>query len=231
MLIVVVADVEREAMWSQVRPLTGEPRRRPRTGVEFVYELGRIGDADVVVAQVDQGAVTPGSAGPAMPDLLRLTGAVHVILTSICYGLKEDDARDHQQLGDVLVATELRAIGHFKMTEDQDGVPLRQERGGRPVVSTVLVKLIREARHGWRNTAAIHFGPIVSESVLCASRQHRERIKQANRRPSAARWRAPPSLLRPSGPACHGPWSRLSPTGAMTRTTGTSAWPPTTPPC
>jgi nucleoside phosphorylase len=114
-----------------------------------------------------------------MPDLLRETGAAHVILTGICYGLKEDDARDPQRLGDVLVATEVRAIGHFKTIEGQDGAPLRQERGGRPVASTVLVKLIREARLGWRNAALVHFGPMVSESVLCASREHRERIRQA----------------------------------------------------
>src|SRR6185369_6915966 len=108
----------------------------------------------VVLAQVDQGAVTPGSAGPAMPDLLRATRAAHVILTGICYGLKEDDARDPQQLGDVLVATELRPIGHFKAIDDEDGGLRRQERGGRPVASTVLLTLIREASHGWRNGAA-----------------------------------------------------------------------------
>ncbi len=180
-LLVVVAHPEREAVLAAVQDVTGARWTRRFLPHHTIYELGRIGGTDVLLAQVAQGSVTPDSAGAGAGagELITALRPDHVILTGICYGLKDDDRRRPQQLGDVLVANQLRLIAHHKFARGADGHELRLQRGGAVHPSPALLDRLQSAALDWRNPAAVHVGPMLSESVLVDSADYRARLKAA----------------------------------------------------
>jgi len=176
-LIVVVPDVERTAVLEQVRALTGTAPVRRHLPLHTVYELGRISATEVMLAQVGQGTVRPDSGAAAVTELISELRPDHILLTGICYGLKERDPSWGQRLGDVVVAEQLRLIGHQRVGQAGDeGEVTYQSRGGEVHPSPKLVDRFRSAGLDWRGTAAVHTGPVLSESVLVDSTTYRQRL-------------------------------------------------------
>ncbi|MBB5873454.1 nucleoside phosphorylase [Allocatelliglobosispora scoriae] len=171
-LLVVVADVERDATIRAVTAVSGASLTRSHSRHHTIYSLGRIGRTEVTLAQVAQGTTTPDAAGVAMPALLDDVKPHFVLAVGICYGLKADDPRRPQQLGDVLIATQLRLAAHRKVAGTET------DRGGAVHPSAVLLDRLRSARLDWRNEAAVHEGPIVTESVLVDSAAYQQRIRR-----------------------------------------------------
>jgi nucleoside phosphorylase len=172
-LLVVAAEVERDAVLAAVKRVNNQPLRRDFITNHTIYRLGRISHTEVTVAHVAQGTVTPDSAGPAIPELLAAVDPQFVILVGICYGLKENDPRRPQRLGDVLIASELRLIAHRKLAA------VRVDRGGAVHPSATLLDRLRTAAVDWPNPAKVHIGQMVSESVLVNSASYRRQISKA----------------------------------------------------
>lgn len=173
-LLIVAAEVERNAVLAAVRTVNRVPFQRTFNAHHTIYELGRLSRVDVVLAHVAQGVVTPDSAGPAAASLLEAVRPDFVLLVGICYGLKDDDTKRPQRLGDVLVASELRLIAHKKVADDQI------HRGGSVHPSAMLLDRFRTATVDWPIQAAVHIGPMVSESVLVDSPEYRAAVKLAH---------------------------------------------------
>src|ERR1700754_2932769 len=89
-LIVVGADVEREAVFGQFRGDTDEPVKRQFLSHHTVYDLGTFGASRILLAQVGPGTETPDSAGHAAAELIDKLRPDHLVLTGICYGLREE---------------------------------------------------------------------------------------------------------------------------------------------
>lgn len=172
-LLVVAADIERDAVLAAVKRVNDKPISTRFIAHQTIYRAGRISRTEVSVAQVGQGVVTPDSAGPGVPELLDEVKPDFVILVGICYGLRENDPKRPQRLGDVLIANELRLIAHKKISRR----PI--DRGGAVHPSATLLDRFRTARAGWPNPAAVHIGQMVSESVLVDSAAYRNRIIKA----------------------------------------------------
>ncbi|MEV6968583.1 hypothetical protein AB0M47_26050 [Hamadaea sp. NPDC051192] len=171
-LLVVAADVERDATIKAITEHTGAALGRVYLEHHTVYELGQISRTDVTLAHVAQGTVTPDSAGPAAQELIDKIKPDFLILEGICYGLKDDDARSPQRLGDVLVANEIKLIAHQKISGRL------VDRGGAVHPSATLLDRFRSASLDWAGPATVHIGPMVSESVLVNSAAYRAQIKK-----------------------------------------------------
>lgn len=162
-LLIVATTVERDAAVDAVRAVTGrEPE--PLASHREVLRLGTVSHTDLMLVQVEPGAVRPGSAAS---DLIGLLGLHSVVLLGICFGLKPDE----QQAGDVLVCSQLRGLDHRKTTDA--GVEFR---GDHVTPSTVLLPRLREAARSW--PSRVRFGPLLSASELVDSRARVEQLRR-----------------------------------------------------
>jgi nucleoside phosphorylase len=158
-LIIVVTTEERDA----VIAATG---REPATDFldrQVVYRLGAVSRTELTLAQVEQGNVGPNSAGIATVSLIKRLEPDSLILAGICYGLQPE----WQRLGDVLVCSQLRAIDHRRET-DAGSI----NRGDSVTPSTRLLSRFRAVARNRR----VHFGPILSGSVLVDSERLRDEL-------------------------------------------------------
>ncbi|MDG4826138.1 hypothetical protein O7635_30180 [Asanoa sp. WMMD1127] len=177
-LIIVVEPVEFTAVAAAVAAVNRQELSPRFLHGQTVFELGRIRQTELFLAQVGPGAETPHSAGPSVGELIAELRPTHVILTGICYGLKEDDPKDPQQIGDVVVADQLRLIGHRKMAQDPASTASRRlTRGGEVHPSHKLLDRFRTASIRWTRSP-VRFGPVVTESVLVNSYAYRQEIRE-----------------------------------------------------
>ncbi|HET8684898.1 MAG TPA: 5'-methylthioadenosine/S-adenosylhomocysteine nucleosidase [Micromonosporaceae bacterium] len=169
-LIMVASSTERDAVLSNVRNVNATEPERVFLTNHTVLELGSIGNARLMLVQTEQGAVGPGAAAITATSLIMRLNPDYLILTGICFGLQEGV----QQPGDIVVCTQLRAIDHRYVGEPESA-------GGREQVlvlgdyvspSQTLLDRFRAAELDW-HTARVHFGPLLSSSVLVNSAQLR----------------------------------------------------------
>jgi nucleoside phosphorylase len=171
-LLVVAADVELTAMAKAVKDINGASLTRTFTAHHTVYDLGRLSQTAVLLAQVGQGATTPDSAGASAPELIEALRPDFLILVGICYGMREDDPKQPQRLGDVVIANQLVLAAHKKVASRTI------TRGGSVHPSPALLDRFRSARDDWVSSAKVHIGPMVSESVLVDSARYRNEVRR-----------------------------------------------------
>lgn len=150
--------------------------RPGRAGANAVTMLGSIGGTSIVLAQSEQGTVGAGSMPWTVDNLITHLDPAFFVLTGICYGLDsaELDGGD-QQIGDVVVATQLRAVEHRKVTTRADGSQYEITRGPRPEIAGNLLSHARVLGRG--RTPTVHFGPTVSLNTLVNSADERARLR------------------------------------------------------
>ncbi|MBO4210227.1 5'-methylthioadenosine/S-adenosylhomocysteine nucleosidase family protein [Micromonospora echinofusca] len=180
-LLLVVNEIERDAVIASVTAATGIPEPQlDLLDMHAVFRLGSIGATEIRLAQSEQGAVNPGSMPLTAKSLLDDLAPDMVVLTGVCYGLRSRryDGGE-QELGDLVVATQLRAADHVKVTTTGDGERHEIDRGVRPESSVRLLNRLRAATYGWPGPR-VHFGPVISLSTLLNNEQERERLRRAH---------------------------------------------------
>ncbi|MBU2666047.1 hypothetical protein KOI35_21265 [Actinoplanes bogorensis] len=147
-----------------------------RAGSKAVTWLGRIGGANVVLARSEQGTVGAGSMPETAGELIRHLDPACLILTGIGYGLDscELDGGD-QDLGDVVVATQVHAMDHRKVTTPADGTRHEITRGPRPEPTSSLLSHARALAPG--RSPVVRFGVALSLNTLVNSPDERARLK------------------------------------------------------
>lgn len=147
-----------------------------KAGAKAVTLLGTLGGANIVLAQSEQGTVGAGSMPWTVDNLIKHCDPVFLVLTGVCYGLnsREIDGGD-QEIGDLVVATQLRAVEHRKVTTRADGSPYEITRGPRPETASDLLSHARVL--GRARTPAVHFGPALSLNTLVNSAAERARLR------------------------------------------------------
>ncbi len=170
-LILVATDVERFAVVEAARQANGGEATRRFVPRQVVFELGLIGGAEVLLAQSGQGAVSPTGAAITAASLISSVRPDYLILTGICYGLRPKE----QKLGDIIVARQVRAIDHRKVTMSQDGAEeLTRLRGDFVTASPALVSRFTVADRP--DGVAVHIGQLLSGSTLVDSERLRDQL-------------------------------------------------------
>lgn len=179
-LIMVVTPEEREAVFTAVREVNGEHPASIHLAEDTIFDLGTVSNARVLLAQSEQGMLSPGAATLTAQAVIQEVDPDYVILTGICYGLKDD-----QRIADVLVATQVRVLDHKKIVEaaEAGAPPIELPRGSRPDPSQRLRSCARAATYNWpqRDVHDVHFGPMLTLNTLVDSPTYRARLIAADR--------------------------------------------------
>ncbi|MCY1139347.1 hypothetical protein OWR29_15210 [Actinoplanes sp. Pm04-4] len=173
-LIMVATDAEHRAVSAAVHAVNHTPPREEFQPSQVVTRLGTIGRTRISLAQVEPGNVNPGSAAISAAALVTRLQPDFLILTGICFGLREKE----QEIGDVLVCTQLRATGQRKMAKSEDGGTVEIIRGDSVTASPMLLGRLRAAARQFDAGPAVHFGQMLSDSVLVSSRQYRDELHE-----------------------------------------------------
>ncbi|MEU4236394.1 hypothetical protein [Actinoplanes sp. NPDC026619] len=175
--IVVVNEIESRAVEDAFAARSPGSAPVPgRAGTKAVTRLGTLGGANVVLAQSEQGTVGAGSMPWTVDNVIKQLDPAFLVLTGVCYGLNSRviDGGD-QEIGDVVVATQLRAVEHRKVTTGAGGSPYEIIRGPSPETASDLLSHARVAARG--RAPAIHFGPVLSLNTLVNDATERARLR------------------------------------------------------
>ncbi|NMO57875.1 hypothetical protein HH310_42775 [Actinoplanes sp. TBRC 11911] len=147
-----------------------------KAGSKAVTRLGTLGGANIVLAQSEQGTVGAGSMPWTVDNVIRHLDPMFVVLTGVCYGLNARDLDGgDQEIGDVVVCTQLRAVEHRKVTTRADGSRYEITRGPSPETAPGLLSHARVL--GRARTPAVHFGPVLSLNTLVNNADERARLR------------------------------------------------------
>ncbi|GAA0551134.1 hypothetical protein GCM10010172_36700 [Paractinoplanes ferrugineus] len=192
-LIMVATTEERDAVLAAAAAVTGSSPEMTVHDSEVVWQLGTVSATQLMLVQVEPGAVGPGAAAISAAALVGKLDLDFFLLVGICYGLKPES----QELGDILVCTQLRAIEHRKETEPADtpvprsgaetpalirdtpaptGPRTVRVRGDYVTPSVALLSRFRAVQHSWTRPPTVHFGPMLSASTLVNSRSLRDEL-------------------------------------------------------
>ena len=195
-LIMVATAEEHRAVLAATAAVTGQQPESATLGNQVVWQLGTISATKLMLVQVEPGAVGPGSAAISAASLLSKLNPDFFIVVGIGYGLRPEG----QEFGDILVCTQLRAIDHRKVAELPDappgavprsgaeaaallrdspppsGEPSVQVRGDSVIPSVAMLSRLRAVTQSWTGPPAVHFGPMLSASMLVSSRSERDRL-------------------------------------------------------
>lgn len=177
-----VTDVEEDAVLAVARRLNPSHIIKPHHLSEHtVLRLGEFGSCDVVFARAGAG---PYSARGLLATANSVIGELrpdYVMLTGICFGLKDDDG---QRLEDIVIASQARDLDHRKLFEVDSKVS-EQPRGDRTGPTPMLYSRVRTRVALWKTEdIRVHNGPMVSSGTLFDSPLERAKVKAAH--PDAA---------------------------------------------
>lgn len=177
-VIFVINDVERDAVADCFLARSPESVFEvEHVGAHAVHRLGLHGGARIVLAQSEQGTVGTGSMPWTARNVIAELDPSFVVLTGVCYGLwsRELDGGT-QELGDLVVCTQLRTADHRRVGTRADGSRYEILRGARPETSSVLLSQAR-ALTLRRPGPAVHFGPVLSLNTLVDNPEERLRLR------------------------------------------------------
>jgi nucleoside phosphorylase len=149
-LILVATEIEREAVINSITVVGdgGSTRVTPVAG-HAVFRLGKLGSANIYLAQSEQGTVSPAAMHLTANDLINELRPDHVILAGTCYGLWSADLDGgSQQLGDIVISKQVWCLDPRRVTGD-GGFPRVISRESRVEASASLLSAFRAATHGW----------------------------------------------------------------------------------
>ncbi|MEV0136505.1 hypothetical protein AB0H83_49790 [Dactylosporangium sp. NPDC050688] len=166
-LLMVATTTERTAVLAAVGKVTGVEPEVQFVQSQTVFRLGRISNADILLVQTTPGAVGPSSAAITAAALIQTVTPDYIILTGLCFGLRPRT----QELGDVIVSAQMRAIDHRKVVDHgDDRPPMTLVRGDLVSASTRLTSSFTMLAFDFDDTK-VHYGTMLSSSTLVNSRQ------------------------------------------------------------
>lgn len=187
-LIMVATRAERDAVIAAVHAVNGCEPEITYLPHQAVLRLGPISRTTLLLAQVEPGTIGLGAAGIAAAALVSRLDLDFLILAGICFGLKPADPElawrgrpGDQQLADILVGDQLRAVDHRKETDEPDGSRTVLIRGDYVTPSPALLGRLHAVEQSWSRPPAVHFGPLLSANVLVNSRSLRDEICEQQR--------------------------------------------------
>lgn len=172
-LVVVATEVERDAVIAMTTAYNDAKPQLKVYGKHTVFDLDQVGGITIYLGQSSHGSNGPSGMTLTAQALIDSCRPDYLIMTGICFGLKEDE----QQLGDILVSTRIHDLDHRKVV-DRDSGPVVIPRGVVADSAVTLLDRFRAATYHWVRPPALHFGLILSGSVLVNSRTIRTQLKE-----------------------------------------------------
>jgi nucleoside phosphorylase len=156
-LLLVASETEQQVAIEALRATSGRDTPTPQfLAYHTVFDFGLIGGTQVLLARSAQGVTNPASMPLTAVDVIDQVHPDYAICVGIGYGLRQDE----QHLGDVMVATQVRMLDHWKIQNSRT-----IDRGDVPSTSVTLQDRLQTA--GLQSLPSkVHFGPMLSVNVL-----------------------------------------------------------------
>lgn len=171
-LLVTVADVERDAIVKAFREEIGHDAILSSGKRKTYYELGVLGGARVVMVQSEMGSVGPGAALSTVSDACDELHPKAVVAVGVAFGV--DDNK--QGIGDVLVSKQMHAYEPQRVGTTESGSAAIIPRGSTVDASARMLDRLRAAAAGWEH-AKVRFGLMVSGEKLIDNAGFKDELK------------------------------------------------------
>jgi nucleoside phosphorylase len=163
-LILVVTEIERDAVVTAVGAYTSRVPVADSSGERTIYTLGIVAGTEIMLAQAgEQGTATAAGMIVVAEACITRVRPDYVILTGICYGLRPDEG---QRPGQVIVARRVHNIDPRKVTDDDQRPVIR--RGVNVGCSPVLLDRFQAGQRTWTGSR-VYFGTMLSSNTLVNS--------------------------------------------------------------
>jgi nucleoside phosphorylase len=176
-LIMVASDVEHRAVRDAVTAASGSTARAWHLEHHTAFRLGTVSAAEVLLVQSGQGSLGPGASTLTAQSVADQIRPDYLVLTGIGYGLMPDE----QEIGDVMVSTQIRVMDHKEVADPPvpGDPPVEFSRGPRPDASVTLVnRALAAAMDGWDGSRIIP-GPMLALNTRVSSQDLHEHLRAA----------------------------------------------------
>jgi nucleoside phosphorylase len=163
-LIVVVTDIEFQAVMRAAREAGMRKDRLRYEGDHTYFELGLHGGCELTLVRCEMGSGGPAGSLATLFDAITAVKPVAIIMVGMAFGAKSDK----QQIGDVMISRQVSAYEPQRVSEDEAGRVSRWNRGDRVHASVRLLDRFRSGAHDW-SSAQVHFGLVLSGDKLVDS--------------------------------------------------------------
>lgn len=142
-------------------------------GSETYFDLGEIEEAHILLVQSEMGSTGPGGSILTVTHSIQALSPSAVLMVGIAFGM---DA-EKQQVGQVLVAQQIRDYEVQKIGTSARGRMKIIARGPRVDASTRLIKMLKAASHDWCEPGLIDFGLLLSGAKLIDNPRFRDELR------------------------------------------------------
>jgi nucleoside phosphorylase len=171
-LLVTVADVERDAVLEAFKIELGHEARLTFGRLKTYYEMGTLGGARITMVQSEMGSVSPGASLSTVAEACDALHPTAVIAVGIAFGV---DSKK-QTIGDVLVSKQMHAYELQRVGTQDNGDVAIIPRGATVDASPRLLDRFRSAAVGL-TTAKVRFGLMLSGEKLIDNRDFRDELR------------------------------------------------------
>jgi nucleoside phosphorylase len=177
-LLIVATDVELTQTLEEFGFPPKKPRRHPK-GMEIYYELDTLAGRSVFLVRSNMGATGAGGSLFTASDAIKDLKPDWVVMVGIAWGA---DAAT-QQIGDVLVPTEVIPVDHQRAGTEGGALKIEFRDSPQPA-DPILLKRMRDGLTGFIGSA-VTFGRVLSGSVLIDNEAYRDALNQQAARGAA----------------------------------------------
>jgi nucleoside phosphorylase len=168
-LLIVATDVEEIQTLAEFGYPPGTSPRRHPFGQRIYLELGTFSGSRVFLVRSEMGSAGPAGSAFTADDAIRDLRPRWTLMLGIAFGVDPSD----QEIGDVLVPTEIALYDHKRIGTTKEGEATVSYRDGPGRPDPALVGRLRAARLDFGG-AAVLFGRLLSGSELVDNEAHRE---------------------------------------------------------
>ncbi|MEM8639841.1 MAG: SUMF1/EgtB/PvdO family nonheme iron enzyme [Cyanobacteria bacterium P01_G01_bin.54] len=178
-VIVTATKVESNAVIHVFKSITGQGIKPKSREGQVYFELGKVNNKRIVLAQSEMGAIGLGAALQTVGKAIDLFSPEKVIMVGIAFGINEQE----QNIGDVLISQQLCSyeLQRVSTVAEQQNIILR---GAKPHASSRLMRLFKGAdlmlEHdlslAWENPPMRRFGVILTGEKLVDNIDFRDQL-------------------------------------------------------
>lgn len=172
-LLVTATDIEQSEALACAEEMN-LPCRPFYTSLQTIYDLGRVGGANVSLVQSGKGSGGTRGAQETVSDCITDIHPSAIVLVGIACGLHPQK----QHIGEILISEQIRPYELQKITAGPDGGIHIQLRSDRPHASDRLLDRFSSGRRSWQGEPAQEPGLMLSGDKLVNWRDFREQLLQ-----------------------------------------------------
>jgi len=170
-LIIVVTDVERDAVLEQFK-WTGSAQNMYFDGGRAYYELGVLNKRRIVLVKSEMGTSSIGGSAMTAARMINHLSPEFIIMVGIAFGVDQKS----QSIGDVLISKQVLCYELQRIGTGLGGEPVIKTRGDKTSADPTLVSLLQAAA-SLGSEASVKAGLILSGDKLVDNVDFRDQIK------------------------------------------------------